>query len=166
MRSQAHADPNARSADPHAPSGRPYLIFAVQLLISAVIMYLAMYLMINVPEHFHLNLNTAYMTLAMVAPMALVMMLAMRPMFRNRRLNLVLYVVFGLLLVIGIWFTRAQTFIGDAQFLRSMIPHHSGALKMCHEADITDPEILALCEEITETQLREIARMEAILERY
>ena len=34
-----------------------YAAFAVQLLISAVFMYLLMYLMIASLEHFHLNLN-------------------------------------------------------------------------------------------------------------
>lgn len=47
-----------------------------------------------------------------------------------------------------------------------MIPHHSGAILMCEQASITDPEIVALCQQIVASQQKEIAQMEAILGRY
>jgi uncharacterized protein (DUF305 family) len=43
-----------------------------------------------------------------------------------------------------------------------MIPHHSGAILMCREADITDSELRSLCEEISRAQREEIERMERI----
>jgi uncharacterized protein (DUF305 family) len=46
-----------------------------------------------------------------------------------------------------------------------MIPHHSGAILMCREANISDPEPVSLCGEITQGQRREIALMERIAER-
>ena len=52
---------------------------------------------------------------------------------------------------------RTQAAIDNAEFLRSMIPHHSGAILMCEEARLSDQEIFAL--------YREIAQMEAILRR-
>ena len=61
---------------------------------------------------------------------------------------------------------RTQAVVGDAQFLRSMIPHHSGAILMCEQSAITDPEIVRLCGEIVKTQKEEIAQMQAILARY
>lgn len=56
--------------------------------------------------------------------------------------------------------------VGNEQFLRSMIPHHSSAILMCDEARITDPEITRLCEQIVRTQREEIAQMRAIMTRY
>ncbi len=47
-----------------------------------------------------------------------------------------------------------------------MIPHHSRAILVCQEANITDPEIEQLCVEIIDAQQKEIAQMEDILERY
>jgi len=47
-----------------------------------------------------------------------------------------------------------------------MIPHHSGAILMCEQAAITDPEIVALCGDIVKAQRDEIAQMKAILARY
>jgi len=46
-----------------------------------------------------------------------------------------------------------------------MIPHHSGAILMCREASITDPEIKSLCQMIMEGQQQEIDQMRAILNR-
>jgi uncharacterized protein (DUF305 family) len=60
---------------------------------------------------------------------------------------------------------RTQTTIGDTAFLRSMIPHHSGAILMCREASIRDPEIKALCGQIIRSQAQEIDQMKAILAR-
>jgi uncharacterized protein (DUF305 family) len=60
---------------------------------------------------------------------------------------------------------RTQSPVGNGQFLRSMIPHHSSAILMCQEADITDPEIITPFEQIIETQREQIAQMKAILER-
>jgi uncharacterized protein (DUF305 family) len=47
-----------------------------------------------------------------------------------------------------------------------MIPHHSRAILVCQESNITDPEIEELCRGIVETQREEIARMQEILEEY
>jgi len=46
-----------------------------------------------------------------------------------------------------------------------MIPHHSGAILMCGKAKLTDPELIALCDEIIIAQEREIVQMQAILDR-
>lgn len=47
-----------------------------------------------------------------------------------------------------------------------MIPHHSSAILMCQESELSDPEIVMLCEEIVKSQEEEIAQMKAILARY
>jgi uncharacterized protein (DUF305 family) len=46
-----------------------------------------------------------------------------------------------------------------------MIPHHSGAILMCEQSPITDPEIVALCAHIVKSQMDEIRQMEKILAR-
>ena len=60
-------------------------------------------------------------------------------------------------------FIRNQTAIGDEQFLRSMIPHHAGAILMCERAPIEDAEIKGLCREIVSGQQAEIDQMKAKL---
>jgi len=55
---------------------------------------------------------------------------------------------------------------GDKGFLDSMIPHHSRALLVCEESRLVDPEIISLCQQIIESQTKEINQMKQILERY
>jgi len=143
-----------------------YTKFGVNLLISGIIMYLVMFTMIDGLHNFYHNINMFYMTLMMVAPMAILMLLMMGSMYQNRKLNLALYGVFGGLFLLGFFLMRTQGAVGDAQFVRSMIPHHSGAILMCREAALKDPELVRLCDEIIKAQQQEIAQMKSILARY
>ena len=45
-----------------------------------------------------------------------------------------------------------------------MIPHHSRAILVCENANLTDPEIEQLCQQIVTAQEEEIATMEAMLD--
>jgi hypothetical protein len=159
-----HAD-HASSQSHAGGHGRPYLALGVELAIDFVIMYFVMYTMIATLDHLYLNINNVYMTLMMVAPMAVVMLVAMRSMFPSRRANLLVILLAVVVFALAFWAMRAQAAVGDREFLRSMIPHHSGAILMCEEASLTDPELVALCEEIVAAQAEEIALMQRILDR-
>jgi uncharacterized protein (DUF305 family) len=142
-----------------------YLSLAVQTLISGVIMYLVMFVMIDGLDSFYNNLNMLYMTVMMVAPMVVLMIVAMRHMFPSRAANGLIIGAAAIAFVGAFALIRTQTTIGDRAFLRSMIPHHSGAVLMCREADLQDPEIKQLCSQIIESQKREIDQMKGMLER-
>jgi uncharacterized protein (DUF305 family) len=128
-------------------------------------MYLVMYTMIATLGHFYFNVNNVYMTLMMVAPMAAIMLISMRAMFTDRRRNTLILVAAAAIFIASLAAMRTQAGVGDTQFLKSMIPHHSGAILMCEEASLTDPQIVALCGEIIRSQTAEIATMKAILAR-
>lgn len=154
---QMHEHPNGRMS--------AYGSLVLQTVISGIIMYLVMFVMIDSVDSFYNNLNMFYMTLMMVAPMVVLMILGMRGMFPSKGANVTLIAVsligfFGSFALI-----RTQTTIGDTAFLRSMIPHHSGAILMCREARLTDPEVVRLCEAIEQSQRQEIDEMKAILAR-
>jgi uncharacterized protein (DUF305 family) len=142
-----------------------YKKFALTLSINAVLMFFITYAMIDTVDHFYPNINRAYMSLMMVAPMAMVMLFVMRGMYQNAKLNAMLYAVFAGLFFVSFALARTQTPVGNEQFLRSMIPHHSSAILMCQQSAITDREIVELCGEIVKTQEEEIAQMKAILGR-
>lgn len=138
----------------------------VTTLINAVIMYLVMYTMINDLSSFYNNINQIYMVLMMAAPMVIIMLYDMKSMFTNKRQNVVIYIGSIILMVFGFVGMRTQLAVGDAQFLRAMIPHHSGAILMCSEASISDAEIQKLCQDIIRSQRAEIEQMRTILARY
>jgi uncharacterized protein (DUF305 family) len=142
-----------------------YLLLGLNLIASTVIMYFVMFTMIwSVGELFN-NLNTFYMALMMATPMGVLMLLMMGMMYRNRRWNAALYATFALMFALSFYGMREQALVGDRQFLRSMIPHHSGAVLMCRHASIEDPEIRALCDGIVASQTEEIALMKRMLAR-
>jgi FlaA1/EpsC-like NDP-sugar epimerase len=142
-----------------------YPRLAIMAVLSFIAMFILMYAMVDVFANVLSNLNQAYMAGLMVSPMIVIELLVMRTMYQNRKLNALLIVgsiVAGVLCFAAI---RQQTLITDVQFVRSMIPHHAGAILMCNESAIQDPEIKKLCDEIRESQTREIAQMKAILQR-
>jgi uncharacterized protein (DUF305 family) len=140
-----------------------YRMLGANLLISLVIMYLVMFAMIYSWGEFIQNINFFYMALMMWAPMGSVMLVTMAPMYRTRKLNLILHGGFGLVFMLSAIGIREQALVGDNQFLRSMIPHHSGAVLMCKKSAIRDPEIKRLCEGIIASQTAEIAQMKVML---
>ena len=143
----------------------PYISFGVMMGLSFLVMYAAMFTMIDGWGDFRNNLNMFYMTVTMWAPMGIIMMLAMRAMYSNKKANLAMLVVFAVLTVGAFGATRTQALIDDRQFIDSMIPHHSGAILMCREAGLSDLELIDLCEEIKAAQRAEIEQMEQIRER-
>ena len=143
-----------------------YKLLGIEMAIDFVIMYLVMYTMIATLDHFYLNINTVYMTLMMVAPMTILMLIFMRSMYQSRHLNWMIGGGAALVFVASFAAMRWQAAVGNEQFLKSMIPHHSGAILMCKQSSITDPEIIKLCREIVKAQETEIAQMQAILLRY
>ncbi|HEU4821698.1 MAG TPA: DUF305 domain-containing protein [Qipengyuania sp.] len=144
---------------------KPYVMLAVNLALSLLVMYLAMFAMIWGWGEFIQNVNFFYMALVMWAPMGAIMLMTMGGMYGNRRLNAALYIAFAAILVLSLLAIRQQSLVGDDQFLRSMIPHHSGAILMCEEAKLADPEIRRLCGEIVQAQKQEIDQMKRIMDR-
>jgi hypothetical protein len=137
----------------------------IMAVLSFISMYILMYSMVNTFGNVYNNFNQFYMAGLMTAPMVILELLVMGSMYPNKRLNLVTLGVSVIALVGFFLFIRQQAAIGDKQFLRSMIPHHSGAILMCERSSIQDAEIQALCDSIIQSQQEEINQMEAILER-
>lgn len=128
-------------------------------LLSFVSMYVLMYMMVDRLAHAIPNVNQAYMAGLMASPMVLIEIGLMSSMYTNRRANMAIAALTAIAGIAFIAAIRSQAAIGDAQLLRSMIPHHSGAILMCQRANLEDPDLRELCEDIVESQLREIELM-------
>jgi uncharacterized protein (DUF305 family) len=86
-------------------------------------------------------------------------------MYPNKAWNIALIAFSTVALIACFGLIRQQTMIFDRQFLRSMIPHHAGAILMCERALIDDAEIKSLCQTIIAGQQSEIDQMKEILAR-
>jgi hypothetical protein len=141
-----------------------YKRLAFMIGLSFISMYVLMYAMVNVFANVFPSLNQFYMAGLMTAPMVFIELVLMRSMYTNKKMNAGI-VVGGALVLILCWMgIRQQTGIGDKQFLRSMIPHHAGAILMCEKAALKDPEIRDLCRGIIAGQQAEIDLMKEKLE--
>ena len=156
--------------DAHQMSGpmdknnfKAYALFGAMTLIMYVVMYLFMFAMINSGANFFNNVNQAYMAGLMTAPMVLIELAIMRRMYQNTTANVMVAIAAILVLAISWFGIRQQWGVDDRQFLKSMIPHHAGAILMCEQAPLQRPEIKALCSDIVRSQQAEIAAMKALL---
>src|SRR5688572_25394286 len=125
-----------------------YVRLALMAVVSFIAMFLLMYMMVDKLENVFFNVNQFYMAAIMTAPMVLIEIVLMSEMYRSKRANLAIAVGAVLILVVFSLFIRKQTAVSDTEFLKSMIPHHGGAVLMCNEAPLEDPEIKKLCEGI------------------
>lgn len=148
----------------HAAGGGHYGRFAVMLVLSFGCMYALMYAMVDRFANVLPNINQFYMAALMTAPMAILELLLMGAMYQDKRKNAAILLLAAIVLA-GSWFgIRAQAGVGDRQFLKSMIPHHAGAILMCREARLSDPAVRELCDGIVQGQQAEIAQMKSMLE--
>ncbi|HEY0743043.1 MAG TPA: DUF305 domain-containing protein [Chryseosolibacter sp.] len=140
-----------------------YVTLGVMAILSFIAMYILMYAMVNKYENVFTNVNQFYMAATMTMPMLIIEVILMRHMYMNKKLNLAIIVICALALIGFYSGTRKQLGVSDRQFLKSMIPHHAGAILMCQESDLSDPELKKLCEEIVASQQKEIDQMKAKL---
>ena len=150
-------------ADKSSHGNGEYLRLLVMAILSFAAMYGLMYAMVNDASNVRANLNQFYMAGLMTGAMVIIELAVMSRMYARRNLNsLIMAAGFGVL--ISCWFLiRTQKGISNEQFLKSMIPHHAGAILMCEQASITKPEIGQLCRSIRSSQQAEIDQMKAML---
>jgi uncharacterized protein (DUF305 family) len=74
-------------------------------------------------------------------------------------------IVAGSLLVFGIslYLVRSQDTVDDVSWMKAMIPHHSIAILTSSRANIDDPRVRQLAEDIISAQKREIEEMKALI---
>lgn len=172
MKHVKHTAAKTAPASAHTPSSSTahgaghghYRRLFLMIALSYLAMFALMYAMVDVFGNVLLSVNQVYMAGLMTAPMVMLELALMGSMYPNKRLNAVVWTL-AIIALVGFWaLIRAQTLVDDRQFLRSMIPHHAGAILMCEQASVRDPKIVALCENILASQSKEIALMKSWLD--
>lgn len=96
--------------------------------------------------------------------MAVVMLSFMLTMHPDWRINAGIYVGSVLIFAVALWLVRSQRTVDEVSYLRAMIPHHSIAILTSERAHISDPRVRKLAAQIIETQRKEIAEMETLID--
>ncbi|SFR39270.1 DUF305 domain-containing protein [Litoreibacter janthinus] len=130
---------------------------------STAIMFGLMYLNTYALGHVFFSETRFYMTFAMGAVMAVVMLTFMLGMYRNTTLNAVIYTGSGLVFALALWLVRSQETVQDVSWMKAMIPHHSIAILTSERAEMSDPRVQELATSIIEAQRREIDGMNALI---
>ena len=145
--------------------GNPYTKFVLMLAASFVAMYITMYLNTYEIDHVYFSLTRFYMTCLGISAMALIMFFFMKKMYKNRKKNTAILLGSMLLFGSALFLVRAQKPIGDVLWMKAMIPHHSIAILTSERADIQDPEVKKLANDIIEAQRKEIREMKEMINR-
>ena len=140
-----------------------YRHLIVMAILSFISMYILMYAMVNTISNIYNNFNQFYMAGLMTAPMVVIELVVMRGMYQDKTRNALIIAASVIAALVFFMLIRQQTGISDKQFLKSMIPHHAGAILMCEHAAINDLEIKELYETILSSQQAEIDQMMAKL---
>lgn len=140
-----------------------YWRFAAMIATSTVVMYALMYLNTYALEHVLFSQTRLWMALVMGATMAVVMLAFMLGMYKNRRLNIAIFVGAASIFALSLWLVRSQATVDDAAYMKAMVPHHSIAILTSNRAQISDPRVRKLADEIVEAQEREIAEMKYLI---
>ncbi len=142
----------------------PYKKLLLTLTVSFFVMYGTMFLNVADTSHIYVSTNRFYMAVLMVCPMAVIMLLMMKTMYTNKRLNTTILFL-ALVFFTGAFVAlRNQFLISDEQYMRGMIPHHSSAILTSTHANIKDPRVKKLADGIIASQEKEIAEMRQLLQ--
>ena len=132
---------------------------------SMVVMFFLMYLnSYQLLDHAWFSETRLFMTLIMGTGMMAVMLFFMRAMYANNRVNAAIFIGAGLMLLLSVWLVRSQATVTGVDYMEGMIPHHSIAILTSERAQIEDPRVRELADEIIEAQRREIKEMEWLIE--
>ena len=143
-----------------------YTKFVSMLGLSFLAMYVTMYLNTYSIDHVYFSLTRFYMTCLGISAMALIMLFFMMGMYRNKKKNMRIILGSILLFSSALFLVRVQKpIVGDTLWMRAMIPHHSIAILTSERADLNDPEVKKLADDIITAQKKEIEQMKLMLKR-
>ena len=148
----------------HQQGMNPYVKFTLMILTSTIVMFIMMYFNSYQLDHVYFSETRAYMALYMGAVMAIIMLAFMSNMYKKTKINLLVYGISVVMFAVGIWGVRSQATVDQVDWMQAMIPHHSIAILTSSRADIEDPRVQQLADDIIKAQKREIAEMQALIE--
>ena len=148
----------------HENSSGNYRRFFLMIGTSAVTMFFLMYLhSYQILDHAWFSETRLFMTLIMAAAMIAIMLGFMLHMYQDRKLNTLIFLGAGVLLVASIWLVRSQVTVSGVDYMEGMIPHHSIAILTSERAGIEDLRVRELADAIIEAQRKEIKEMEWLI---
>lgn len=130
---------------------------------STLVMFVLMYLNSYQLSHVFFSETRTYMAIYMGAAMAVVMLLFMLNMYKDKKKNSVALGISIITFVGALFLVRSQITVNDQSWMSAMIPHHSIAILTSDRANMKDKRVQELATNIIEAQRREIKEMQWLL---
>lgn len=143
--------------------GSSYVRFGAMIATATALMLGLTYLNSYALDHVLWSETRFYMALVMGSAMAVVMLAFMLGQYSNGRLNAAIFLGSALVFAAALFLVRSQETVQDVSYMKAMIPHHSIAILTSERAEISDPRVRQLADEIIEAQRREIEEMKALI---
>ena len=137
--------------------------FAAMIITSSVVMFFLMYQLVFSADHALFSLNRLLASLIMACIMSIIMLGFMWSMYPGTGTKVAIVAIAAAAGLLLLYLNRTQSLVGDSTFMSAMIPHHSIAINNARKAEISDPRVRRLADQIIESQVREIAEMKALL---
>ena len=141
-----------------------YWRFAAMIVTSTIVMFGLMHLNTYLSTHVFFSETRIYMAVLMGAFMAIVMLAFMLSMYPGKGIKAAIFVAALAVAGASLWLVRSQATVGDASYMRAMIPHHSIAIMTSSRARIADARVRKLADEIIYAQDKEIAEMRYLID--
>ena len=138
--------------------------FAAMIATSAFVMFFLMYQLVYEADHLTFSVNRLVAAFVMGAVMMAVMLGYMWSMYEGTGTKIAVLAGAVLLGIVLLFVNRSQSLIDDTTFMKAMIPHHSIAINNARKADISDPRVRDLADEIIASQIREVRTMQLLLQ--
>ncbi|MBN9072092.1 MAG: DUF305 domain-containing protein [Rhizobiales bacterium] len=137
--------------------------FFAMIAVSTLVMFPLMYQLVYSADHATFSLTRLVSSVVMGCVMAVIMLAFMWKMYEGQKTKLAVLTGAIVVGVITLAINRQQMLIGDVDFMKSMIPHHSIAINNARNADIRDPRVRKLADGIIRAQVMEIAEMKLLV---
>ena len=140
-----------------------YWRFFAMIFTPTTVMLGLMYLNTYALDHVFFSETRTYMAIYMGAVMAIIMLAFMLGMYTNRTANIAIFAGSAVIFAGALFLVRSQSTVDDTSWMSAMIPHHSIAILTSERANISDPRVRKLADDIIEAQRLEIAEMKALI---
>ncbi|ENN97743.1 MULTISPECIES: DUF305 domain-containing protein [Pseudoalteromonas] len=140
-----------------------YLKLFLMIATSTLVMFVLMYLNTYQLSHVFFSETRTYMALYMGAMMAVIMLLFMLNMYKDKKKNITVLIASVTVFAGSLFLVRSQATVDDSSWMSAMIPHHSIAILTSERAKIKDKRVQELATNIIEAQRREIKEMQWLL---
>ncbi|WP_024610720.1 DUF305 domain-containing protein [Pseudoalteromonas sp. TB64] len=140
-----------------------YSKFCLMIATSTITMFVLMYLNTYQLSHVYFSETRTYMALYMGAAMAVIMLLFMLNMYKDKKKNIAVLIASVAVFAGSLFLVRSQATVADSSWMSAMIPHHSIAILTSDRSKIKDKRVKKLAKNIIEAQEREIKEMQWLL---